>query len=159
MDFGLLAWDRGLADGPGGRDRGGEGPAMAMGAMSQSEAPSALAREGRAEDGMAQALEAEAARDEEIARRKVAERERDAAALRAAEAARRAGLARREASERRAQAEEAEAGACRIRAELADMTRERDALVRSTSWRITAPLRAAARWLPAGLRGAMRGGR
>jgi len=87
----------------------------------------------------------EAGRREELRLRKAAERERDAAARRATEAARRAALARRDASEQRARAEAAEA-------ELARIAGKRD----PARWRITWPLRAAARWLPAGLKGVLR---
>ena len=105
----------------------------------------------------------------EVRRRKQAERERDAAAFRATEAARRAALARREAAEQRARAEAAEArevelaaeaaaAAARLRAEFTRVAGERDALLRSTSWKITRPLRAAGERLPSGLKSALRGG-
>ena len=143
-----------------------------MGVMSEADAPDAPAGERPAMESVVRALEA--ARNNEIALRKEAERERDAAALRAAEAARRTAIVRRDATEQRARAEKAEARAeemeawaeamaaeagamaGRIRAELADAARERDALLGSTSWRITAPLRAASGWLPVGLRDALR---
>lgn len=86
---------------------------------------------------------------DEIRRRKEAERERDAATSRATEAARRAALARRDASEQRARAEAAEA-------ELARVAHERDAVLRSASWKITRPLRTADQRLRAGLKGVLR---
>ena len=128
--------------------------AAEMSVMSEAEAPDAPAGERPAMESLVQALEM--ARDQEIARRKEVERERDAAALRAAEAARRTAIVRRDATEQRARAEKAEAMACRVWAEIADVARERDSLLGSTSWRITAPLRAAIGWLPAGLRDALR---
>ena len=94
----------------------------------------------------------------EVRRRKQAEREQDAAAFRATEAARRAALARRDAAEQRARAEAAEAMISRTRAELARVAGERDALLHSTSWKMTKPLRAAGQRLPTGLKGALRGG-
>jgi len=167
-------WRPGRNRWPGWVDRGS---AACAGAMSQAEAADACAREQPGEEGILRAREAEAVRDKETALRTAAERERDAAALRAAEAARRAAMARREAAEQRARAEAAEIeadraraaaeeararadevreAASRIRAEIADVARQRNALMGSTSWRITAPLRAATGWLPAGLRGALR---
>jgi hypothetical protein len=125
--------------------------------VSEAQAPEILAVKPQVVEGVGRILEAEGAWEREISLRKAVERERDVATLRAAEAGRRTALARREIAEQRARAEEAEAIISHARAELAAAVRERDAVLRSTSWKITAPLRAAGSHLPAGLKGAFQG--
>jgi hypothetical protein len=94
--------------------------------------------------------------ESEVSLRKKAERERDEAAFRAAEAAQRTAIVRRDASEQRLRAEAAVERMLRIEEELARVTGERDALLRSTSWRVTAPLRAAVTRLPPGMEDVLR---
>jgi hypothetical protein len=118
-----------------------------------------LVAERRAREAEQRARDAEAARDKEAGLRSAAERERDAAIRRAAESGRRTALARRDAAEAEARAARLELAALQIRQELARTTIERDAMLRSTSWKVTSPLRAAGTRLPQSVKRALHGAR
>ncbi len=115
----------------------------------EAAAKEAAIRAEQAEIGITQA-NARAEQAETKAKAVEAQRARIAAAKTEAES--RAALAARNAAEARARAEQAGHDAWRAREDLAWMTEDRDALLRSTSWKATWPLRWAGEQLPPGVR-------